>query len=36
MSEQLFLAPKQQRSQQTQEKLLKALHHSLKSKFLST
>ncbi|KPZ52233.1 Bacterial regulatory protein, tetR family [Pseudoalteromonas sp. P1-25] len=33
MSEHPFLAPKQQRSQQTQEKLLKALHHSLKSKF---
>ncbi len=33
MSDQPFLAPKQQRSQQTQEKLLKALHHSLKSKF---
>ncbi|HAG39703.1 MAG TPA: TetR/AcrR family transcriptional regulator, partial [Pseudoalteromonas sp.] len=29
MSDQPFLAPKQQRSQQTQEKLLKALHHSL-------
>ncbi|ETJ49736.1 TetR/AcrR family transcriptional regulator [Pseudoalteromonas agarivorans] len=33
MSEHPFLAPKQQRSQQTQEKLVKALHHSLKSKF---
>jgi len=33
MSEPPFLAPKQQRSQQTQEKLVKALHHSLKSKF---
>ncbi|KPZ57041.1 Bacterial regulatory protein, tetR family [Pseudoalteromonas sp. P1-13-1a] len=33
MSEHPFLVPKQQRSQHTQKKLLKALNHSLKSKF---
>ncbi|WP_231615157.1 TetR/AcrR family transcriptional regulator [Pseudoalteromonas sp. SWN166] len=33
MSDQPCLEPKQQRSQLTQQKLLKALHHSLKTKF---